>query len=119
MAAGTLGMLLYGLNVVDDRAVAVTLAFTTFVLYQVFNAFNARSETATALRRNSLANHRLLYALAGVVVLQVLAVHQPFLQSIFDTTALSPAQWAMAVVTAVTVLVLEEARKAIVRSRRS
>ncbi|HSJ43242.1 MAG TPA: cation-translocating P-type ATPase C-terminal domain-containing protein [Euzebyales bacterium] len=70
----------------------------------------------TALGRHSLANHRLLYALAGVVVLQVAAVHVPFLQSIFDTTALTPGQWGLAAAVAVTVLVVEELRKAVVRA---
>ena len=117
MATGTIGVLLYALDATDDRAVARTLAFTTFVLYQVFNAFNARSETATAFRRHSLANRRLLIALGVVVVLQVLAVHLSPMQVVFDTTALSPTQWAISVVTASTVLIAEELRKAVVRAR--
>jgi P-type Ca2+ transporter type 2C len=116
MAVGTLGVQAYVLDATGDRALAGTLAFTTFVLYQVVNAFNARDDVTTALRRHSLANHRLLYALAGVVVLQVAAVHVPFLQSIFDTTALTPAQWGLAAAVALTVLVAEELRKAVVRA---
>lgn len=116
MAAGTLGIQAYALGASDDRALAGTLTFTTFVLYQVFNAFNARDDVTTALRRYSLANHRLLYALVGVVVLQVAAVHVPFLQSIFDTTALTPTQWLLAAAVALSVLVVEEVRKAVVRA---
>lgn len=116
MAAGTLGVQAYTLETTDDRALAGTLTFTTFVLYQVVNAFNARDDVTTAVRRYSLANHRLLYALVGVVVLQVAAVHVPFLQSIFDTTALTPAQWALAAAVALSVLIVEEVRKAIVRA---
>ena len=116
MAVGTLGMQTYGLAG-DDRAVGRTMAFTTFVLYQIFNAFNSRDDVTTAFRRHSLANHRLLYALAGVLALQVAAVHMPFLQAIFDTTPLSVTQWGLAAATAVTVLIAEELRKAIVRAR--
>ena len=115
MAAGTLGMQRYGLAV-GDEALAGTMAFTTFVLYQVGNAFNARDDVVTAFRRHSLANHRLLWALAGVVVLQVAAVNVSFLQAIFDTTALTPAQWGLAAAAAVSVLIVEEVRKAIVRA---
>jgi Ca2+-transporting ATPase len=115
MAAGTLAMQRYGLDVADE-AVAGTLTFTTFVLYQVVNAFNSRDDVITAFRRHSLANHRLLWALLGVVLLQVAAVHLPPMQAVFDTTALSPAQWGLAVVVALSVLVVEEARKAIVRA---
>jgi Ca2+-transporting ATPase len=115
MAVGTLGMLRYGLAV-GDETVASTLAFTTFVLYQVVNAFNSRDDVTTALRRHSLTNHKLLWALAGVIVLQIAAVHVPFMQTIFDTTALTPSQWGLAAGVAVSVLVVEEARKAVVRA---
>ena len=47
MMAGTLAVLYYGLQTGgEDRA--LTLAFTTFVLFQFFNVFNARSETGSA-----------------------------------------------------------------------
>lgn len=115
MAAGTLAMQRYGLAA-GDEALAGTLAFTTFVLYQVGNAFNARDDVVTAFRRHSLANHRLLWALVGVVTLQIAAVHLPPLQAIFDTTALTSAQWALAAATALTVLIAEEVRKAVVRA---
>ncbi len=115
MAAGTLAMQRYGLTT-GDEAVAGTLTFTTFVLYQVFNAFNSRDDVVTAFRRHSLANHRLLWALVGVVTLQIAAVHLPPLQAIFDTTALTPTQWGLSAAVAVTVLIAEEVRKAIVRA---
>jgi Ca2+-transporting ATPase len=117
MAAGTLGVYVWARSAVEAD-VATTLAFTTFVLFQVVNAFNARSETATALRRHSLANRRLLAALAVVVVLQVLVVHVPFAQPVFDTTALTPAQWGLCAAVAVSVLLVEETRKAISRALR-
>jgi Ca2+-transporting ATPase len=115
MAIGTLAMLRYGLAA-GDETVAGTLAFTTFVLYQVVNAFNSRDDVTTALRRHSLTNHKLLWALAGVLVLQVAAVHVPFMQTIFDTTALTLSQWALAAGVAISVLIVEEARKAVVRA---
>jgi P-type Ca2+ transporter type 2C len=72
--AGTLGMLAWQrASGSDEQAVAV--AFTTFVLFQVFNAFNARDEQRSVFHRDSLRNARLWIALAAVVVLQVLAVH--------------------------------------------
>jgi Ca2+-transporting ATPase len=118
MAAGTLVALWYGTSAVSDgnEELGVTLAFTTFVLYQVFNAFNARSETATAFRRHSLSNSKLLLALVGVLVLQVLAIHWGPMQTIFDTVALSPLQWALAAGLASTVLIFEEIRKAVGRA---
>lgn len=50
------------------------------------------------------------------MTLQIAAVHLPPLQAIFDTTALTSAQWALAAATALTVLIAEEVGKAVVRA---
>ncbi len=114
MALGTLGVLYYGLHSAPP-ARALTLSFTTFVLFQVFNVFNARAEKGSAIDRLFLTNRALWLALAGVVGLQILAVHWPPAQEVFHTTALSGADWALATAVAATVLGLEEARKALMR----
>jgi Ca2+-transporting ATPase len=116
MAAGTLGVLAYGLAT-GDRAGALATTFTVFVLFQVFNAFNARSEEASAFTRESLRNRRLWGALAGVVALQVAAIHVTALQSLFGTTALSLRDWAVAAAVASSILWVEELRKLVARSR--
>lgn len=110
MAVGTLGVLYYGLHTGTPER-ALTLAFTTFVLFQVFNVFNARNETGTVFNRNFFTNIYLWLALAGVVGLQILAVHWPPAQAVFNTAALSAIDWMIAIGTAASVLVLEEARK--------
>ena len=47
MAIGTLGLFIYELNngVGDVKTKAITIAFTVFVLYQLFNALNYRSSS--------------------------------------------------------------------------
>lgn len=113
MAAGTL--IVYA--VMRDTAtpqVAVTMAFTTFVLFQLFNALNARV-SHTVFARHTLTNVRLWAALGGVLALQITAVHLGPAQRVFDTTALAPAQWGVAVATAATVVVAEELRKLVRR----
>ena len=116
MVAGTLGLMVWARGVWGD-AVALTMAFTTFVLYQVVNVFNARTERASILHRETLTNAKLWLAVGSVVVLQVLLVSIPALQDLFVTVALSPAQWALCAATALTVLVTEELRKAVLRAR--
>ncbi|WP_242475133.1 cation-translocating P-type ATPase [Thiohalocapsa halophila] len=110
MMAGTLGVFLYAL-VVADAAYAVTLAFTTFVLFQFFNVFNARAEHGTAFNANFLRNGKLWLALLVVVLLQVAVVHWPPAQTVFGTTDLSAGHWLLAAAVAAGVLVVEEARK--------
>ena len=95
MAAGTL-LVFAGARDGDLGAeVAGTMAFTTFVGFQLFNALNARSEQASVFRRHTLTNGRLWGALGAVAVLQVAAVHLPVLGAIFDTVPLSATQWAV------------------------
>jgi Ca2+-transporting ATPase len=113
MMAGTLFMFQYGLTDHDPRY-ALTLAFTTFVLFQFFNTFNARSEFGSVFNANFFRNGKLWLALASVLVLQVMAVHWPPAQGIFGTIDLRWEDWVMATLAAASVLVLDEARKALI-----
>lgn len=114
MMVGTLFMFQYGLTDHDPRY-ALTLAFTTFVLFQFFNTFNARSEFGSVFNANFFKNGKLWLALLSVLALQVMAVHWSPAQGIFGTIDLRGEDWVMATLTAASVLVLDEARKAIVR----
>ena len=95
-------------------AKAPTLAFTTFVLFQFFNVFNSRVERGTAFNRYFFKNTMLWAALCGVIALQIIAVEWPPAQSVFGTQPLNLADWALAVVVASSVLILEESRKFLV-----
>jgi Ca2+-transporting ATPase len=113
MAVGTLGLYAWALEE-SGEAQAMTLAFTTFVLFQFFNIFNARAEQGSAFNRQFFANGKLWLALAGVVLLQMVAVHWGPAQEIFDTVDLSLVEWLLAIAVASSVLLLEEARKLLV-----
>jgi Ca2+-transporting ATPase len=117
MMVGTLSALYYGLHTAAP-AQALTLAFTTFVLFQLFNVFNARVEADTAFNSRFFSNRLLWAALGGALALQVLAVHWQPAQRLFDTTPLTPMQWALAAGVASLILWLEEARKLLARVRR-
>lgn len=114
MAAGTLVAYAWG-----DRAggavYASTMAFTTFVLFQFFNIFNARSEYGTAFNRQFFSNNKLWLAIGSVVALQVLVVHWSPAQLVFNTVDLSLRDWFVAFSLAGSVLFLDEARKLLFR----
>jgi P-type Ca2+ transporter type 2C len=110
MMLGTLLLFQQGLAE-QGRAYALTLAFTTFVLFQFFNVFNARNEHGSAFNANFLQNGKLWLALAGVLLMQVLVVHWGMAQNIFGTTDLLLADWLKAALVASSVLFLDEARK--------
>ncbi|MEH6628466.1 MAG: cation-translocating P-type ATPase [Motiliproteus sp.] len=109
MAAGTLGAYAWGQHA--GQTYAMTLAFTTFVLFQFFNVFNARAEYGSAFNRQFFANGKLWLALISVVGLQVLVVHWGAAQTVFDTVDLTLTDWLLATAIASSTLLLEESRK--------
>ena len=119
MAAGTLAAYAWGESRGGSHAYAVTLAFTTFVLFQFFNIFNARAEHDSAFGRQFFDNRRLWLALFGVVGLQFVVVHWAPAQAVFDTVDLTLADWALAALIASSVLLFDEMRKLAGRILRS
>ena len=110
MMAGTLLVLHYGLRT-GSEARALTLAFTTFVLFQFFNVFNARVEAGSAFNRRFFDNPMLWLSLSAVLGLQILVVNWGPAQDLFKVTSLSFRDWALAACVASSVLLFEEARK--------
>jgi Ca2+-transporting ATPase len=113
MAVGTL--VLFWQALPRGEAYALTLAWTTFVLFQFFNLFNARNEHGTAFNRQLFTNRWLWLSLLSGVVLQAVAVHWAPAQYVFDTTDLDLADWALAAAVASSVLVIDETRKLALR----
>jgi Ca2+-transporting ATPase len=118
MAIGTLGVLA-SVDGPGDGERALTMAFTTFVLFQLGNALNARAEGRSVFHRATLTNGKLWAALVGVLVLQVGAVHLGPLQGLMGTVGLGPVDWLVVAAVASTVIWVEELRKLAVRWRAS
>src|SRR5688572_16579558 len=70
-----------------------TMAFTTLMLFQIFNVVNARSDERSAFV-HLFTNKWLWGAVAGSVALQVLVVYVPFLQRAFGPVGLTVQDWA-------------------------
>ncbi|MDN3480472.1 cation-translocating P-type ATPase [Arthrobacter sp. APC 3897] len=121
MAAGTCTVLYLAPQMYPESAgdplFATTLAFTTFVFYQVFNLLNVRSANGSVFAWQTFTNRAVWVSLAGVVVLQILVVQLGVLQGLFDTTDLTSGQWFLAIGVGSTVLWVSEIRKAVSRFR--
>lgn len=96
-------------------ASARTAGFTVLVFAQLFNCFNARSETTSAFH-HLFVNGWLWGAILLSVLLQVAVVHLPILNTAFGTVPLGPDQWAVCVAMGSAVLWFGELRKALLRS---
>ena len=115
MAAGTLlvldaslpGGLIAGSG---DMRYAQTMTFTTLMLFQLFNVFNARSDERSAFS-GLFSNTWLWGAVLLSLVLQVAVIYLPFLQQAFSTVSLSLGDWLYCVAAASSVLWLRELSK--------
>jgi Ca2+-transporting ATPase len=122
MAAGTLfvlddslsGGLIHGAG---NMRYGQTMAFTTLVLFQLFNVFNARSDERSAFR-GLFHNPWLWSALALSVALQLAVIYVPFLQRAFSTVSLSLQDWLRCIAVASSVLWLRELSKLATRAKR-
>jgi Ca2+-transporting ATPase len=122
MALGTLSVLDASLpggfiNGGGDMAYAQTMAFTTLMLGQLFNVFNARSDERSAFR-GLFSNPWLWLAIGLSVAMHVAVIYAPFLQRAFSTRSLTLLDWVECTIVASTVLWAREASKAIAAVRR-
>jgi Ca2+-transporting ATPase len=98
-----------------DLRYGQTMAFTTLMLFQIFNVINSRSDERSAFIR-LFTNGWLWAAIGGSIALQVLVVHAPFLQNAFGTIGLTATDWMFCVAVASSVLWLREASKLVGRA---
>jgi Ca2+-transporting ATPase len=96
---------------------AQTMTFTTLMLFQLFNVFNARSDERSAFD-GMFRNHWLWLAVGVSVALHLLVIYTPLLQKAFATVSLSFGDWARCVAVASSVLWLRELTKIVARRRR-
>jgi Ca2+-transporting ATPase len=92
-----------------------TMAFTTLVLFQLFNAFNARSDDRSAFE-GLFRNHWLWAAVALSLLLHAAVVYVPLLQKAFSTTSLAIGDWLYCAMVASSVLWLRDFTKWIDRA---
>lgn len=90
-----------------------TMTFTTFVLFDMFNALACRSESKSILfgELKLFGNKMFNYAVAGSLMGQLCVIYLPFLQKVFQTEGLWATDLAVLVCLASTVFWVDEARK--------
>ena len=91
------------------------MAFTTLVLFQTFNVFNARSTERSAFR-GLITNRWLWLAIILSLALQAVVVYVPVLQQAFSTVGLSLTDWLGCAAVASSVLWLRELSKSLTRA---
>ncbi|MDR3291921.1 MAG: calcium-translocating P-type ATPase, PMCA-type [Methanobrevibacter sp.] len=100
MATGTLLLFTYELNSQREEKLAMTMAFSVFVVYQLFNAINNRA-------KSNEKNNLFWIAISASFLLQLLIIYIPFLQMIFKTTGLEILDWILILIVSSTILIAE------------
>lgn len=86
----------------------MTVAFTLFVMYQLFNAYNRKA--------NSQKRSNYLYlAILLSFVLQLLIIYLPQLQIIFRTTPIGLIDWMMILIISFTIIVSEKLMNMVIK----
>ena len=117
MAAGTLTLFRWELDASGSLSQAQTVALTTMVVYQVFQAGNARSESQSVFRVNPFSNRLLLASTTAALGIHVAALYFPPTQFLLRVEPITPGAWIRIVVVATSILLAMEIHKRLRRAR--
>ncbi|NLX12223.1 MAG: HAD-IC family P-type ATPase [Phycisphaerales bacterium] len=109
MAIGTL--LLFWYKSGEGLAVAQTVAFSTMVAFEWFQALNARSQRLSVLSIGLFSNRWLLLGVGVAVLLQLTATQTPVGHLLLHTAGLSWTDWLLIVLVSSSIWVVDELRK--------
>jgi Ca2+-transporting ATPase len=96
-----------------ELAKAQSMVFATFILYEMINAFNARSERHSLLRVGVFSNKWLILGVLGSLLLMVFAIQIPVTGRFFHTVPLTGLDWGIALATSSTIFIAVEVWKAV------
>ena len=83
---------------------AITMAFTTFVLFQMFNIINNKFRSHYIFTKHIWENGWLWAGICSVIILQLLIIYVPSLNLLFTTAPLTIKDWGIATIIASSVI---------------
>ena len=108
MAIGTILVFAYELGSKASESKAMTVAFTLFVVYQLFNAYNRKADSDESSKY-------LYLAILLSFVLQLLIIYIPQLQIIFRTTSIDMVDWAIIILVGLTIIIADKLMKKVIK----
>jgi Ca2+-transporting ATPase len=90
---------------------AQTMAFTVLIMFEMFNAFNCKSEKHSVFKVGPFSNRFLVAAVIGSIFMQLIVVHVHFFNVLLGTVPLSLLDWALVLAISSTVLIAVEIGK--------
>ena len=95
---------------ISNHSVAMTMAFITLCLIQLFHSYNTRSNHSI-FKSNPFGNKFINFSFLAGLALTLVVVLVPFLQTFFGTTNLTLIEWAISVGCAILIIPLVEIQK--------
>lgn len=96
---------------------ARTIAVTTMVFFQFFQAWNSRSETVSIFKISPISNPFLFYTMIAAFFAQLAFIYVPAFQWVFRTEPLTAQEWISIIMLSLTVIFVVEIDKMIRRKR--
>ena len=102
----------------EDMALAATMGFVVFSLFNIALGLSARSETGTVFVRETVSDRRQLQLYGIALLLTLLGTELGIFQRILGTVSLSLEQWLLCIGLAFALILIDEAVKYFLRQRR-
>jgi Ca2+-transporting ATPase len=117
ISAGVIYEFIHSLNQGLSLDKARTIAMTTMVFFQFFQAWNSRSEFQSIFKISPLSNPLLFYCMIAAFLAQMAVIYVPSLQWIFRTEPIGAMEWVKIGGIALTVIFVVEIDKWIRRRK--
>jgi len=111
ISAGIIYEFVHALNQGVSLEKARTIAVTTMVFFQFFQAFNSRSETHSLFTMNPLGNPFLFFGTIAAFIAHLAAIYLPAMQWIFRLEPIGAMEWLRIGLVSVTVVIAVEIDK--------
>ncbi len=102
-----------------DNDIARTIAVNTLVAGQLFYLFNCRQIKAPAIGKGFFGNKYVFIAAGALVLLQMLFVYVPFMNTFFDTAPIEASYWLYSLAGGLIVFITVELEKYVVQRQAS
>jgi magnesium-transporting ATPase (P-type) len=111
ISAGVVYNFVTALNQGDSIEKARTVAVTTMVFFQFFQAWNSRSELQSIFRIKLLSNPFLFFSLIAAFLAQLSVIYVPAFQWVFRTEPITMGEWLQILMVSATVVLVVELDK--------
>ncbi|MEA2114038.1 MAG: cation-transporting P-type ATPase [Thermodesulfobacteriota bacterium] len=116
LMTGTFGLFLWYESGGHSHETARTVAVNALVMFEIFYLFSSRFYVASAFSQKGFwGNRYALYAIGILLILQLVFVYAPFMQTLFETAPLGVLDWVYIVVVGSSVLFFVELEKFLLR----